>query len=496
MGNFEPVTTLYSAIKILGVLSWSLPIIALTLLAYAIEYYTKFKTYWNLFLTASLMAILAPSFTSYEHWILGEIDVTHTLAADLFLMAGTMLAGYASLKLLKFQNLKLGKTRVTIKVLLTLAIASPTIIYVIDGITISTFFDTIAYNLSIVFLIIVFLTLGKIAREYVAHHKALAYGGARLGAALLLLDPVQRNYALFAQMGITGKNIAGGLALLTHFTANLFLLPTLLLLLFEAKERGIHLIPTLEQGENHKPLKYRLKKGCAYLIREHNPDESLALLTEYVTHKFHGLCITRGSPTEIRAKYELHTTPILWMTNAETDEKTIKPRDLKRLKTILEDFLRNQGNFILLQRLDYLITQNNFNQVLTFLQDISDLVSNTDAILVVALDTTTLTRQQQALLTQELEEIELDSNITLKESLYEILLFVGGENKKRRSPNIKSVMTEFTITKATARKRLYELESLGLIRMVKDGRSKLIELSQEGENILKAKVGPMRGETG
>ena len=476
---------------ILGVLSWSLPIIALTILAYAIEYYTKFKTYWKLLLLASLMSLSNSLFTSYKYWTLGDIPVTQMLAADLLLLSGTMLAGYASIKLLKFQNLQIGKTSTTIRVLSVAAIIIPVISYLLDGFSLASLLDTMAYNLSIIFLMLVFLTFGKISRQYVSTHKQLAYTSARLGSILLLADPIQRNYAVFSGVEVTSKQIFGSLAVFTHFFADLLLVPPLILLLMEAKARGLHLIPGGEEEKSSEPIKYRLRKGFSYLVRERENQESVHLLKDYVTHGYFGLAITRTQPSVIREDYGLHTTPILWMTKTQTDEKTVKPNDLKRLESIIKDFIRNKGDFILIQRLDYLVTQNDFDSVLSMLQDVSDVVKTSNSILVIALDTSTLTRQQQSLLIQELETLDMSEQTVLNESLFELIKFIYGENKRRRMPNIKAVTRNFDITKTTARKRVYELEAMGLVNMVKEGRSKLLELTPDGKKIIKAPVGPV-----
>jgi len=480
----------FDLIHVMGVISWSLPIFALTVLAYAIEYYTKFKTYWKLLLIASLAALVNSFFISYKYWTLADVGISQILAVDLLLLSGTILAGYASIKLLKFQSLTLGKTNHTIKILGFLAIAIPLLLYLSDGMSTSTLLDSIAYNLAIVFLILVFLTLAKITKIYIPRYKSLAYSSARLGSIILLLDPIQRNYAAFFGMGVTTKQIAGGMTILTHIAADILLLPSLFLILLEAKARGVHLIPGVEEEDSETPLQYRLKKGYTYLVREHSIEKSLNLLKDYVTHGYHGLCVTRAQPSSIRDDYGLYTTPILWMTKSKTDEKTIKPGNLKRLQAIIEDFIRNDGDFILLQRLDYLITQTDFDSVLAFVQDVGDKVATSDTILVVGVDTSTLTRRQQALMLQELNEVEMEQQTVLSEPLYDIVKYVHSENKRHRSPNIKAVTQEFDITKTTARKRIYELESMGLINLVKEGRSKLLELTDEGYKVIKSPVGP------
>lgn len=490
MSTESSVALLPALIGMIGIIAWSLPIIVLTVLAYSIEYYTKFRTYWKLLLLASFLAILNTAFTSYTFYTTGENSLTQILFVDLLLLSGTMSAGYASFKLMNFQNLVLGKTTITIKILAVTAVIMPAIFYIFDGVGSTLLLDSIAYNLSIVFLVLVFLTIGKISREYVPRYNRISYNLARLGSIILLFDPLQRNLAVFTGMELTSKNFVGGLTVFTHLFADLLLLPAIILLIAEARARGISLIPRSEEVDDSQPLRYRLKRGYSYLVRERNIEESLEILADYVRHGYHGLCITRAAPSDIRSAFGIHTTPILWMTNTVTDEQSIKPKDMKRLSSIIEDFIRHKGDFILIQRLDYLITQNGFESVLSFIQDVGDFIATSNSLLLIALDTSTLSRQQQALLTQELEEIETKEQTILSESLFDLLSYISGENKRKRSPNIKSVTREFSITKTTARKRIYELESMGLIKIVKEGRSKLMELTEDGKKIIKSPVGP------
>jgi DNA-binding MarR family transcriptional regulator len=102
---------------------------------------------------------------------------------------------------------------------------------------------------------------------------------------------------------------------------------------------------------------------------------------------------------------------------------------------------------------------------------------------VISLNPTTLKGEKMALLLQELEDITDADKVSLGEPLYSILLFVYTENRKRKMPSFKNITKEFDITKTTARKRIYELERRGFIRINNQGRYKFLEVTEKGSSI-------------
>ena len=256
------------------------------------------------------------------------------------------------------------------------------------------------------------------------------------------------------------------------------------MLIREAQTRGVHLIPTKEKKDRN-PMRYRLRKGYSYILPEDTPNQSTEIFTEYITHGHNGLLLTRMQPSRVRHMYGLRTTPILWMTNAQTDEKSVKPKDLDRMIYVIKDFIGfDTESIILLQRLDYLIIENDFNTVLKFIHSLNDVITSTKCILLVSLDPSTLTKDKMAMFMQELEDLTNAEKISLGEPLYSVLLFVYTENSRRKTPSFKSITKKFLITKTTARKRIYDLESKGLLKIINDGRYKFLEVTDKGRAIV------------
>ena len=95
----------------------------------------------------------------------------------------------------------------------------------------------------------------------------------------------------------------------------------------------------------------------------------------------------------------------------------------------------------------------------------------------------TLTSHQLSLLEQELKEItgkEVNSGSELPDDLEEILIFVNNSDKI----TFKKVSKEFSITKTTTRKRINKLGEMGLIVVKKNGRNKIVRISEEGKKFV------------
>lgn len=77
-----------------------------------------------------------------------------------------------------------------------------------------------------------------------------------------------------------------------------------------------------------------------------------------------GLIVTRQFPNEIRKKYSLHTTPILWLTTVAGNEN-IDPAKLSILTDFILKFMEKSVNgVVLVDGIEYLISSNDFHRVL------------------------------------------------------------------------------------------------------------------------------------
>lgn len=471
-------------LDLLNFISWEFPIICLAFLSYSIEFYTHYKTHWRLYVVSILMAMIYPVMNSYYPYLDTTSLLSLKIVSSFVLLFSMALSAYASLRLLSFQKISLGKTKQTVILLLTVSVIFPLLLSGLMEKSMPEALFLIFYNLSITCLVFIFLTVGKLTQKYIPRYHLLAYTCTRVGSVVILFNPVIVNFVYLNLSQFVNPHYLVLAAGMTQLLSIIFLLIPVIMVMMEAEIRGEHLKPIDEQS-TEEPMKYKLKTGYSYLIREESLEKSSLIFQEYVTHNYHGLLLSRTKPSRIRDSYNLITTPILWMTNAKTDEKSVKPKELERMALIIKDFILYEKNsVILIQRLDYLITENDFKQVLRFIHNLNDIIMNGTCILLISINPGTLTRENLALLRQELEDLTDIDKIALGEPLHSTLSFIFNENKKGKTPSFKAITKQFMITKTTARKRIYELESRGLIKIVSQGRYKFLEATEKGKNIV------------
>jgi hypothetical protein len=77
-----------------------------------------------------------------------------------------------------------------------------------------------------------------------------------------------------------------------------------------------------------------------------------------------GLIVTRQFPDDVREKYFLHTTPILWLTTIAGNEN-MDPAKLSLLTDQILNFMeKSENGIVLVDGIEYLITSNDFQRVL------------------------------------------------------------------------------------------------------------------------------------
>ena len=150
-----------------------------------------------------------------------------------------------------------------------------------------------------------------------------------------------------------------------------------------------------------------MKGGVTYLINGKTSDKAFSIFTDQVMHGMPGLCITRCYPDTIREKYNFENTPLVWLSRktAENDT-TIQPTGLPHINLLIRRFLDDvDESVILLEGLEYLITQNNFNMVLKLIQTLNDEIMTCNCRLVIPVDFDAIEERNLAMLKRDLIEL-------------------------------------------------------------------------------------------
>ncbi|MEM2944320.1 MAG: DUF835 domain-containing protein [Methanomassiliicoccales archaeon] len=173
-----------------------------------------------------------------------------------------------------------------------------------------------------------------------------------------------------------------------------------------AKDETEIQIPTVEAGS------VQILKGKEF-------GKAFVYFRSFISRGYEGICITRSHPNTIRKKYNLDV-PMVWLTKEEIPSSNgeesqgrtyVSPTDLPRLLTILKNFISSKiseahktNKIILLEGVEYLITQNDFKNVLKFLQNLKDQITLSSSILLLPLDPGTFEQKDLNLLELEMSK--------------------------------------------------------------------------------------------
>ncbi len=171
----------------------------------------------------------------------------------------------------------------------------------------------------------------------------------------------------------------------------------------EPPDKGGDDQPMVSEGRSPNDLP-DIRESQIYLVEEERPDLSYRLLARALADGLPGLCVTRVYPEIIKQRFDLEDCTILWLSTAGQDD-AIRPRDLERLSLLLEQFLRNNRGVMLVDGIEYLITNNDFVTVLRLIQSIRDLIAMNQATMIISLNPSTLGYQELNLLEREMDSV-------------------------------------------------------------------------------------------
>src|SRR3989475_206604 len=137
---------------------------------------------------------------------------------------------------------------------------------------------------------------------------------------------------------------------------------------------------------------------------EATPEEAYRLfLIAHNTGK-KGMIITRLFPQKVRERFGLKDLPIVWLSNVGKED-SVRPKDLEKLSLAAEQFLSREKGVVLLDAIEYLVTNNNFLTVLRLVQSIRDQVAVNNGVLLLSVNPSTLDAHQMTLLEREVDQV-------------------------------------------------------------------------------------------
>jgi hypothetical protein len=147
-----------------------------------------------------------------------------------------------------------------------------------------------------------------------------------------------------------------------------------------------------------------LQRGRTYLFEGQDPDLMFRCVQHEVGQGLSALIICRTHPDQLRARYRLSHTPMIWLAESPGLER-VDPGNLQMLYHMILEFVRGGPSLVAVEGLEYLMVNNELNKVLRFIGQLRDHIIVEGNMLMVAVDPRTLTERQKAILERELEHV-------------------------------------------------------------------------------------------
>jgi fumarate reductase subunit D len=165
-------------------------------------------------------------------------------------------------------------------------------------------------------------------------------------------------------------------------------------------------IPTPEERLRTK-LKYRLREGRGYLVKERKPVRSAKIFVDQTRHGVPGLWITSLHPRKPCEEYGLSKTLVLSLTpDRITGEITVPPNKLGHARGIVSGYLSwaRGRSVVMLDCFKELVVANGFERTMNFLKELAELCLKNNSNLIVQTDPAAFTKRQLVEIERALRE--------------------------------------------------------------------------------------------
>ena len=197
-------------------------------------------------------------------------------------------------------------------------------------------------------------------------------------------------------------------------------------ILYSPLKRGlIYTLSAVElkmQEKAEKKQEFHIDGSASYLIQDSTYGKETAdrsspnvmkLFMQIASQGHYGFIVTREYPIEVRKNWNVDSLPIIGLTTSKEGEELnnvqyMDPHNMVELSHAIKDFIsKNERSVIIIDGLEYLIIQNNFNDVLRFIESINDFISKKKAVVIIPLDFKAVSESDLHLLKRELREYSI-----------------------------------------------------------------------------------------
>ena len=164
---------------------------------------------------------------------------------------------------------------------------------------------------------------------------------------------------------------------------------------FETKNE----IPVLAEGPSFGP-------GQSWLVDDEIPDSVLGIASNLVSLGRPILVFSRLPPERLRSKFAIHESSSVRLTERPINSGDIGPSLEGIMRRIEDFFFANPRAVVVIDGLEFLIGLHGFDRVYDFTRNLTDLVAESDDLLLCPIDGLAMSPQERALLQREMEMLD------------------------------------------------------------------------------------------
>lgn len=230
----------------------------------------------------------------------------------------------------------------------------------------------------------------------------------------------------------------------------------------------------------------KLINGNSYLITNPKNRSAIDLFKSLLSFGKKGLFITRSTPAQVDILFPSKNVKIVLITQAQSLGFE-KISDLENLKKKIEKFTKkNKDSLVLIDGIHYLLTKFSFEEFISVLYEINDIIAENRSILLIRVDPQTIEPNQMAIFENEIHPMPYQKieNLIIQDDVYKILKYIFEQNELNAVVSYKKIMREVKISYMTASKRIEKLEEKGLIYTKRLGNIRAVYISDKGKKFI------------
>ena len=157
--------------------------------------------------------------------------------------------------------------------------------------------------------------------------------------------------------------------------------------------------PVLAEGPSFGP-------GQSWLVDDEIPNSVLGIASNLVSLGRPILVFSRLPPERLRSKFSIHESSSFRLTERPINSRDIGPSLEGIMRRIEDFFFANPRAVVVIDGLEFLIGLHGFDRVYDFTRNLTDLVAESDDLLLCPIDGLAMSPQERALLQREMEMLD------------------------------------------------------------------------------------------